>query len=64
MLKSVISEMVDKSVKVVYDNGRVFNGVLETVDRMRDYIIVKGIDMDDLEMLRINVERVIDIFLT
>lgn len=64
MLKSVIAEMLNKPVRVVYDNRRVFEGVLETVDNMRDYIVVRGVGMDDVHNLIINVERIIDIFLT
>lgn len=64
MLKSVIAEMLNKPVRVVYDNRRVFEGVLETVDNMRDYIVVRGVRMDDVHNLIINVERIIDIFLT
>lgn len=64
MLKSVIAEMLNKPVRVVYDNRRVFEGVLETVDNMRDFVVVKGIGVDDVHNLVINVERIIDIFLT
>lgn len=64
MLKSVIAEMLNKPVRVVYDNRRIFEGVLDTVDNLRDTIIVKGIGLDDVHNLVINVERVIDIFLT
>lgn len=64
MLKSVIAEMLNKPVRVIYDNRRVYEGVLDAVDNLRDIVVVRGIDLDDVHNLVINVERIIDIFLT
>lgn len=64
MLKSAMSNFVNKAVTVVYDRHTTFQGVVESVDNIRDLLIVKGIDPTDIHNLVINVERVIDIFLT
>ena len=55
MLKSAISKMIHKTVRVLYDNHRVCEGILAAVDNARDLIVVK---CQGAKNLVISVERV------